>query len=383
MKLSHTFLVKLISLYFFCITACSSNLETNNSQNIEEIEEQIAFYSGADLSYVNEMEDCGVLYKNNNDITKDVFQIFKNSDANIIRVRKWHTPNWTNYSNQIDVEKTIKRIKDAKMSTLLDFHYSDDWADPQKQVIPKAWLPVADNLPVLGDSIYNYTYKTLEKLSSKNLLPEIVQVGNETNIMILQKDTTYTKMNWSRNAFLLNKGIQAVRDISKQKNKKIEIMLHIAQPENGLWWFEEATNNGVTDFDWIGLSYYPKWSKYNLNQVSEVFKTLKERYHKKVMVVETAYPFTLENADNAGNILGKDALITGYEATQQGQLDYLIDLKSAIKKGGGLGLIYWEPAWVSNNCSTRWGQGSHWDNATLFDKAGKTTLGMHFFSANN
>ena len=118
-------------------------------------------------------------------------------------------------------------------------------------------MPVVDNLPILGDSIYNYTYAVLEKLSRKNLLPEMVQVGNEINLMILQKDNNANPMEWSRNSFLLNKGIKAVRDVSKNLNKSIEIMLHIAQPENGIWWFKEAKENGVTDFDWIGLSYYP------------------------------------------------------------------------------------------------------------------------------
>lgn len=376
-------MLKLKIFLIFGLLACSSKIETTTSQDIQEIEEQEFFLTGADLSYVNEMEDCGVVYKNSDGSAENVFQIFENNGANIIRVRQWHTPNWTNYSNQMDVEKTIKRAKELNMAVLLDFHYSDDWADPNQQIAPKAWLPILDNLPVLGDSIYNYTYKTLKKLNTKNLLPEIVQIGNEINIMILQQDNTLTEMNWYRNAYLLNKGIQAVRDFSLHQHKKIDIMLHIAQPENGLWWFDQAKSNGVIDFDWIGLSYYPKWSKYNLNQVSEVFKTLKERYQKKVMVVETAYPFTLENADDANNILGMDAIIPRYEATQQGQLNYLLDLKKAIKNGDGLGLIYWEPAWVSNNCSTRWGKGSHWDNATLFDKENKPTLGMNFFNTDN
>ena len=87
-------------------------------------------------------------------------------------------------------------------------------------------------------------------------------------------------------------------------------MLHIAQPENGLWWFEQATQNGVTDFDWIGLSYYPLWSDYTLSNVSNAFRTLINTYNKRLMVVETAYPFTMDNADSANNILGNDALIS-------------------------------------------------------------------------
>ena len=120
----------------------------------EEFKE-INFYAGVDLSYVNEMEDCGAIYKNSKGQKEDVFKIFKNEGANLVRVRLWHNPTWTKYSNIEDVEKTILRAKNEKLKVLLDFHYSDDWADPNKQIIPKAWLPVIDNLPVLGDSIFN------------------------------------------------------------------------------------------------------------------------------------------------------------------------------------------------------------------------------------
>ena len=187
-------------------------------------------------------------------------------------------------------------------------------------------------------------------------------------------------MIWERNASLINKGIKAVRDISKEKNKRIDVMLHVAQPENGLWWFEQATQNGISDYDWIGLSYYPLWSTYNLDNVGTAFKTLITTYKKRLMVVETAYPFTLANADPANNILNESALIEGFPATQKGQLDYLIKLETVVKNAGGEGVIYWEPAWVSTGCNTLWGQGSHWDNATLFDQDNKANLGMQFYN---
>jgi arabinogalactan endo-1,4-beta-galactosidase len=98
------------------------------------------------------------------------------------------------------------------------------------------------------------------------------------------------------------------------------------------------------------------------------------------MIVETAYPFTLEDADSAGNIMGESALTDGIPATEQGQLDYLNQLYSIIKSAGGEGLIYWEPAWVSTSCSTLWAQGSHWDNATLFKTDGLQTKGMQFYN---
>ena len=336
------------------------------------------FYYGADLSYVNEMEDCGAVYKDSNENFKDPYKIFAEAGTNLVRIRLWHNPIWTNYSKINDVKKSIQRAKSEGMNVLLDFHYSDSWADPSNQEIPAAWLNQINNTELLGDLVYNYTFDTLNELYNLNLLPEIVQIGNEINAMILQNGEVKWPIDWSRNSALINKGIKAVRDISNQKNKKIEIMLHIAQPENALWWFGEAFNAGITDFDWIGLSYYPLWSEYNLNTIDVPLKNLIETYAKKLMIVETAYPFTLINADSANNIIGENALIPGYPASQQGQLDYLNDLKTKISESGGQGIIYWEPAWVSTNCKTLWGQGSHWDNATLFDHNNKSNLGMQF-----
>jgi len=374
-----------LSLAFqFCSDSKSDENDDNFIIDEEEIVEEdsaISFYYGADLSYLNEMLDCGAIYKDEDNISKDPYKIFKEAGANLIRVRLWHNPTWTKYSNYEDVKKTIQIAKAEGMHVLLDFHFSDTWADPSVQEIPAAWTSEINNKESLGELLYNYTYETLNNLANAYLLPEIVQIGNEINPMILQKGELVWPIDWNRNSYLINKGIKAVRDISNERDKKVEVMLHIAQPENGLWWFKEATENGVTDFDWIGLSYYYLWSDYSLTSLSTPLKTLINTYKKRLMVVETAYPFTMENADNAANILGTDHLVPGYPATQQGQLDYINKLQEIIENSGGEGLIYWEPAWVSTNCSTLWGQGSHWDNATLFDQNNKANLGMQFYNA--
>lgn len=367
-----------LTILIFTLTfSCNSN----SNQPAEEIPlEEISFFYGADLSYVNEMENCGAVYKNSSGQIEDVYKVFKNQGANLIRLRLWHSPDWTNYSTYNDVKAAIERAKEQGLKVLLDFHYSDTWADPSKQEIPSAWLPEINNTENLGSLLYDYTYNTLDSLAAENLLPDIVQVGNEINGMILQQGELVWPIDWNRNAYLLNKGIEAVRNISEDHDKSIEIMLHIAQPENGLWWFEQATTNGVTDFDWIGLSYYPTWSEYGLNQVETPLRTLINTYSKRLMIVETAYPFTLEDADSAGNIMGESALTDGIPATEQGQLDYLNQLYSIIKSAGGEGLVYWEPAWVSTSCSTLWAQGSHWDNATLFKDNDLPTKGIQFYN---
>ena len=365
-------------MFLFFFLACSSE---DSEIGITEDPIKNDFYYGADLSYVNEMEDCGAIYTDMDNNIKDPFKIFYEAGANLIRIRLWHNPKWTNYSNYEDVKKSIRRAKSDQMKVLLDFHYSDTWADPSKQEIPSDWLNYINDTETLGDLLYNYTFDTLNNLANSGLLPDIVQIGNEINPMILQHDELKWPIDWIRNSSLINKGIKAVRDVSSKTSINVEVMLHIAQPENGLWWFKEAYSAGISDYDWIGLSYYPIWSEYTLNNISSPLKTLIDNYNKRIMIVETAYPFTLKNADNANNILNEDSLISGYPASQQGQLNYLNELKKKIEEAGGEGLIYWEPAWVSTNCKTLWGQGSHWDNATLFDHNNKSNLGMQFYNS--
>jgi len=355
---------KVILLLFLIVisSACKQKKDQNENQNLEPEK-----FLGADLSYINEMEDCGGKYRVNGEEV-DPYELFAESGANLVRLRLWHNPQWTDYSNFSDIKKSIERAKENGMKILLDFHYSDTWADPQKQIIPAAWETITD-IDVLGDSVYQYTYKVLNSLHGLGLCPELIQVGNEINIEILQHEgqMNLETINWERNNFLLNRAIQAVNDVSEATGCEFGIMLHIAQPENVDWWFDAAMENGLQDFDWIGISYYPKWSTYRMLQMAEAIKMIKQKYGKKVMIVETAYPYTLDNADHAPNILGEDALVSGYPATPAGQLDYLNDLRDLSFGAGCDGVVYWEPAWISTNCATPWGIGSHWDNATFFD----------------
>jgi arabinogalactan endo-1,4-beta-galactosidase len=197
-------------------------------------------------------------------------------------------------------------------------------------------------------------------------MPEMVQVGNETNPELLGGKETQP-INWERNARLLNAGIEAVHEAGGAGSMAPRIMLHIAQPENILPWFDAATKAGVHGYDIIGMSYYSKWSKWNLAQLKSTIAEAKKRYGKDIIVVETAYPFTLENADPMPNLLGKDALIPGYPATPDGQRRYMINLTQLTIDAGGIGVVYWEPYWVSTQCRTPFGQGSAWENATWFD----------------
>ena len=215
-------------------------------------------------------------------------------------------------------------------------------------------------------AVHDYTRDVLAKLNAAGELPELVQVGNETNPEVMG-GVKAKAIDWKRNASLLNAGVAAVRETSKVTGKPIKVMLHIAQPENVLPWFDDATAAGVLDYDIIGISYYSKWSTYNLSGLAKVISAAHQRYGADVMVVETAYPFTEESADASTNLLGTDSLIPGYPATPKGQLKYLEDLTQTVVNAGGNGVVYWAPDWVSTQCKTRWGTGSNWENAAWFD----------------
>jgi arabinogalactan endo-1,4-beta-galactosidase len=321
-------------------------------------------YLGGDLSYVNEMEDCGAVYRKAGQPV-DPFELLKAEGGNLVRVRIWNNATWTKYSNYPDVLKTIRRAHAAGLQVLLDFHYSDDWADGGKQIAPAAWAGLSTDEQV--KALHDYTLDTLKLLDADGAMPEMVQVGNETNPELLGGKIPGAPINWDRNAKLLNAGIQAVQEAGREGSIAPRIMLHIAQPENVLPWFDAASRAGVKGYDLIGISYYSKWSKWTLAQLKDTIAEAKRRFGKDVIVVETGYPFTLEGADTANNLLGKDALVAGYPATPEGQRKFMVDLTQLTVDAGGIGVVYWEPYWVSTKCGTRWGKGSDWENSTWFD----------------
>jgi hypothetical protein len=215
----------------------------------------------------------------------------------------------------------------------------------------------------LLQAVYQYTYDVLLTLHEQGLMPAFVQVGNEVNSGILKRQRDLV---WPRDAELFNAGIHAVRDAAAETGTNPKIILHVAQPENASWWFREARENGITDFDVIGLSYYSQWSTFSVSDVGPHVAYLRREFNKDVMIVETAYPWTTHAvAETADNILNQG--VRGYSFSPEGQRQFMIDLTQNLIGNGGLGVVYWEPAWVSTKCSTPWGQGSHWENATFFD----------------
>jgi len=344
------------------------------------------FSMGADLSYVNQILDHYGVYRDSG-IILNPYVIFKKYGANTIRFRLWHNPEWTKsvyyppltnmYNDFADVKKGILAAKAQGMASCLDFHYSDSWADPGKQVPPAAWTGLSKS--ALHDSIYNYTLKTLDKLEAANAMPEYVQAGNEINpgFVLPQGDR------WNKTddfIYLINGAIKGIRDASASSTIKPKIIIHIAQPENVYAWFDGLAAKGLTDYDIIGFSYYYMWSGIGIKNISNYVTLLKNSFNKDVMIMETTYPWTTQNADSYGNIIDAVKLNSGYPATKEGQYDYMHDLTQEVIDGGGKGIFPWEPAWITSGLKDSWGTGSAWDCNTFFDFYGSTLKGIRFMS---
>jgi arabinogalactan endo-1,4-beta-galactosidase len=337
---------------------------------------------GADLSFANQMDDCGVVYREAGR-QADVYTLFHAHGADVARIRIWTDGNPTKYSNLADVTRSLKRAKAQGMRTLLDFHYSDWWADGGKQIIPAAWANITDQQK-LADTLYHYTYDTLMTLNAAGVMPDLVQPGNEINHEILDKAAWKTgAINWQRNALLLNAAIKAIRDAGKKAGTHPKVMIQIAQPENNLPWYAAAAKAGVTDFDMIGISYYPKWSTNSLSGLGRTINLLRNTYPgKEVLVVETAYPFTTGGGAAATALAGDNA-VAGYPVTPEGQKAFLIDLGQVVIANGGIGVFTWAPDWVPQLCKGGAAHGVDWTSMAFFDDRGEVLPGIDHMRAAN
>jgi arabinogalactan endo-1,4-beta-galactosidase len=356
------------------------------------------FYFGADLSYVNQILDRNGVYKAQGTV-QSPYKIFHDNGTNLVRLRLWHNPIWTKevydpdgtqlYNDLLDVEKAIRLSKEQGMKVLLDFHYSDRWADPGTQEIPAAWLAIK-SIDVLKDSVYNYTFKVVNYLSGKGLMPDLVQVGNEINCGMLYEyngsavngfpSCNVCNGQWTNLRGVMGSGIQAIRDVSATSVIKTKILLHVADPVNVDWWFDNAVSGGqLVDFDIIGFSYYPLWhTGVSVSQISDRIAGFKSKYSKDVMILETAYPWTTSGNDGYNNLFGAQTPIIGFPFTQQGQTDMMKTIVQEVIDGGGIGVVYWEPAWITSSMRDLWNTGSSWENCTFFDFDGNLNQGIDY-----
>jgi arabinogalactan endo-1,4-beta-galactosidase len=333
---------------------------------------------GADISSLMKSEDMGGIYKYADGTQADALQILKDHGLNYARLRIWVNPA-DGYHDKVELLEMAKRLKTLDIKLLVDFHYSDNWADPGKQVKPAAWKDY--DFEQLKEAVYEHTFDVCNTLVAQGTPPDMVQVGNEINAGMLWPDGDYN--HFDNLADLLKEGYRAVKDCSSSTL----VMLHIAEGgDNDLarWWFDNITRREVP-FDVIGISYYPFWHgslaqlQFNLNDITS-------RYEKDVIVVETAYAFTDQEDDFLANIANRDLTVPGYPYTPEGQQAMLRDIMAvvrAVPNGRGLGVFYWDATWTAvpgNGWDTTDPEsGNAWENQALFDFSDRLLPAMDEF----
>lgn len=391
-----SFVVSVILLFSSHLFSCGEDdIEKSIDEDIQNPVEN-NFIFGADLSYLNQIMDRGGEFKLDGQVLNP-YSIFSKVGTDLARFRLWHNPTWTSeiyggsnhptYNDLEDVEKSILKSKSEGLEVLLNFHYSDMWADPGRQEVPKAWMDI-ESLDVLKDSVYQYTLSTLKHLDSKGLLPEYVQLGNETNCGMMYSNAleNFPKLNvcegnWTNFRSVIASAIKAVRDAPN--GEKIKIIFHVADPVHVDWWFENLQTGISLDYDIIGFSYYPIWhTEIPISQLRNKVSTFKNKFSKDIIMLETAYPWTSEGKDSYTNLFGGQTPIHGYPFTKQGQFDLLKFMSEELIAGGAIGLIYWEPGWISADMKDLWGTGSSWENCTFFDFDGNFHQGGNYMKEN-
>ncbi|MBQ1505494.1 MAG: glycosyl hydrolase 53 family protein [Erysipelotrichales bacterium] len=319
------------------------------------------FIMGADVSSVLALEASGVKFYGYNGEETDLFQTLAESGINYIRVRVWNDPYDADHNGygggNNDVAAAVeigKRATKYGMKLLVDFHYSDFWADPGKQMAPKAWKKMA--VEEKAEALYNFTKESLNELKKAKVDVGMVQIGNETNGAMAGETT------WFNIAQLMAEGSKAVREVFP----KAKVAVHFANPESGNYAnYASKLAYYNLDYDVFASSYYPYWHGTLDNLVKEL-DNITTTYGKEVMVAETSYAYTEEDTDFNGNtISGSSGIVKNYPFTVQGQANCLVDVMKAVSSmKKGLGMFYWEAAWITV------GHNSWEENSALWEKYG-------------
>ncbi len=332
-------------------------------------------YLGADISSLYKSEAVGGVYATSDGTEADALQILKDAGLNYARLRVWVDPA-DGYHNKAEILAMAKRFKSLGIKLLVDFHYSDNWADPGKQYKPAAWENY--DFEQLKQAVYDHTFDVCNSLAAQGTPADMVQIGNEINAGMLWPDGDYN--HFDNLADLLKSGYQAVKDSSSTTR----VMLHVAEGgdnEMNRWWFDNITNRDVP-FDVIGVSYYPFWHG-SLAQLQANLNDLSVRYDKDVVVAEFAYAFTVLENDNLSNIAGRNLAVDGYPFTPGGQRRMLRDVMAVVRgvpNGRGLGVFYWDATWTAvpgNGWETTNPESENgWENQALFDYSNRALPAM-------
>lgn len=286
-----------------------------------------SYVKGADISWLPQMEATGYKFYNNSGDAQDCLQILKDHGINTIRLRTWVNPSNDKTNGHCSKDETVAmavRAKNMGMRIMIDFHYSDSWADPGKQVKPKAWE--GHDFTQLLKDLYDYTFDVMTALKTNGVMPEWVQVGNEIPSGMVYPEGNIS--NWPGLVQLINKGYDAIKAV----NASTKVILHIDRGNDNArfrWWFDNAKTYGAK-YDVIGLSYYPYWLSgspdytLSIDDLGNNMNDISSRYGKEVMVVE----------------------VGGEDVKAQNTYDMLLAVQKkvvAVPNGKGLGVIYWEP----------------------------------------
>lgn len=333
------------------------------------------FVKGMDISFVPKNEAEGMVIKDFDGTPIDALALAKKYGVNSIRLRLWNEPeNVPESGGYCDLQHTIalaKRVKEQGMSFMLDFHYSDWWADPGQQRKPKAWehLHGAE----LEEAVYTFTKETLEALRAEGVLPEYVQIGNEIRSGLIFPDGEVP--DYAGMVRLINAGIRGARAVAGKD--EMQLMIHLDQGGRyGLLkeWFEQAFTHGLEEFELIGLSYYPFWHG-TFQDLKNTMERLIQDYRKPIMVVETAYAW---RKSTKGFIDDDQIRIAGVEATPEGQLKVLElvnRIVDSMPDNMGKGIYYWEPL-----CVPYPGKGGWDENMGLLAEDGTVHPGIRAFA---
>ena len=366
------------------------------------------FYRGMDASAVLALENSGVKYYNFDGEEQDVFMTLAQSGVNYIRLRVWNDPydeNGNGYGGgNNDVTTAIalgQRATKYGMKVCIDFHYSDFWADPKKQFVPKAWEGM--DIEEKSDALYNFTLESLTQLLDAGVDVGMVQIGNEINNgMSGETDAANVRK-------LLTAGSKAVREAAANSGKEILVAVHYTNIDDMKKLDTLLTGLQVKeiDYDIVGLSFYPYWHG-TMEDLKNAIIHIRDTYGKKVYVAENAYCYTAEDGDGSANsVEGTDDLAEGYSASVQGQANEVRDVCAAASEAGAEGVFYWEGTWIpvgpvdadNSDLWEKYGSGwassyasdydpkdagryyggCSWDNQAMFDFTGHPLASLNVF----
>lgn len=327
------------------------------------------FYKGVDISSLPEKIDSGALFYSEDGTQMDPFDLLESKGIDSIRLRIWNDPKQYPESNgYCDLPQTLemaKKIKSRNLHFMLDFHYSDYWADPGQQRKPVAWEGLSfDELKI---AVYDYTKEVLLQLKDINALPDIVQVGNEIRSGMIFPEGEVP--NYTNLAALINAGIHAVRDVSD----KIKVMIHLDQGGRYYYlkeWFDSVFDAGMDPIDAIGISFYSFWHG-TFQDLKDSMTGLIDKYNVPVYVVETAHPWRQCEGEHVSVDLMKTAGLPAGIEEQKHSLQMVCQIASEVSGDKDTGVYYWEPLCITNSGFGSWDQ-----NMGMLDDEHRTLPGF-------